>query len=106
MPSLSQLRQLDREATPAPWHTEHDPELRNEHGDLKWPAHLNTRFSPLWNFYLNDIDAELVVQVRNGLGSLFAVIDAAREMSTAWDSDKLSIARARLNTALARLEDA
>lgn len=106
MPSIQRLHELDRGATPAPWHLVTDEDLvRNESGDVEWPAHLGDKFPAQWDYYLGAVDAELVVALRNSLPHLFKVIDAARGLAAAWGGEGVQQARAKLNAALQQLEE-
>lgn len=105
MPNIVRFKQLDQEATPAPWYTDSDPDLpRNPNGDVEWPEHL-ADFAYEWDYYLSKTDAELIVKLRNSFPHFVALIEASRQLLNAWNSDEQSTARAKLNTALQRLED-
>lgn len=106
MASLTHLRALEAQATPAPWYSNVDPELpRSEEGDIEWPEHLGVRFPQQWDYYINEADANLIVALRNATPVVFSIIVAARQLINAWNTDDQIAARARLNSALQRLED-
>lgn len=106
MADLNQLRALEDQATDGPWYTHEDPDLpRNEHGDIEWPEHLGDRFPQHWDYHLDQADANLIVTLRNGWPVIVAIIAASRQLINAWNTDDAFAARARLNSALQRLED-
>lgn len=106
MPNLNELRAYERQATPAPWYTNSDPELpRNAENDIEWPDHLGQRLPSHWDYYLGDNDANLIVSLRNSFPVIADVVEASRQLLNAWNSDAAFAARARLNSALQRLED-
>lgn len=106
MPSFTRMKELERAATPGPWMTASNPNLLlSEDGDVIWPDHLGERLPSMWDYYLNETDAEMIVALRNGFPHLLTVIEAARRLVTAWDTGTVQRARTELNTAIQRLED-
>lgn len=106
MANMARLRDLNKDATQGPWYRSTSANVpRNQHGDIQWPDHLRS-LSIHWDHHMQDADAELVIEMRNAFSAMLEIVDVARALTSAWDEPTRTQARAVLNAAYQKLEEA